>query len=84
MSLIDFLSNYMLQHKSQNPKPSHIVFSYTYIMLCNGNVNHTNGSWGLGFNMSFFTVKCDFQAKKKKLPILSNKFFTIKTQWSSM
>ncbi len=76
MSLIDFLSNYMLQHKSRNPKPSHIVFSYTCIILCNGNVNHTNGSWGLGFNTSFFRVKCDFQAKK--LSIFSNKFFTIK------
>jgi len=65
MSLIDFLSNYMLQHKSWNPKPSNNVFSYTYITLGNGNVIHTNGSWGLGFNMSFFTVKCDFQAKKK-------------------
>jgi hypothetical protein len=49
MSLIDFLSNYMLQHKSWNPKPSNIVFSYTYIILGNGNVIHTNGSWGLGF-----------------------------------
>jgi hypothetical protein len=41
------------------------VFSYTCIILCNANVNHTtNGSWGLGFNVSFFKVKCDFQAKK--------------------
>jgi hypothetical protein len=64
VSLIDFLSNYILQHKSWNPKPSNIVFSYTCIILCNGNVNHTNGSWGLGFNTGFFRVNCDFQAKK--------------------
>ncbi len=82
MSLIEFLSNYMLQHKSWNPKPSNIVFSYTYIILCNGNVIRTNGSWGLGFNTSFFRLKCDFQAKQ--LPILSNQFFTIETRWSSM
>jgi hypothetical protein len=61
-ALIDFLSNYMLQHKSWNPKPSNIVFSYTYIILCNGNVHHTNASCDLGFNMGFFKVKCDFQA----------------------
>jgi hypothetical protein len=63
-ALIDFLSNYMLQHKSWIPKPSNMVFSYTYIILRNGNVNHTNSSCALGFNTGFLKVKCDFQAKK--------------------